>query len=274
MGWCHPVTTHYYDPLVLPGMLRHPLGQPRSLPGIDWRDAEQAALLGELTATAELASCPLEPDTQRGFHFRNDTFGAGDVEIYYAMIRKWKPRRIIEIGAGYSSFVATKAIEQNRREDSGYNCRHVCVEPFENPWLAELPAEIVRRAVEDVGVGLVADMEPGDILFIDSTHVIRAQGDVVFEYLELIPRVPAGVLIHAHDIFSPRDDPTRWLFDSPLLWHEQYLLEALLSENPRLKVLLALNRLYHQSGDALMACCPVLRAEGGPEPGSIWLQRQ
>ena len=74
-----------------------------------------------------------------------------------------------------------------------------------------------------------------DILFIGSSHVIRPQGDVLFEYLELLPTLKRGVIVHVHDIFSPRDYPQSWLLDEVRLWNEQYLLEAFLTDNEHWK---------------------------------------
>ena len=106
------------------------------------------------------------------------------------MIRHVKPRRLIEIGSGFSSLMAVAAIDANRRQDRGYTCRHVCIEPFERPWLQELDIELVRMRVERCDKALFTDMQANDILFIDSSHVIRPQGDVLFEYLEILPRLP------------------------------------------------------------------------------------
>ena len=130
---------------------------------------------------------------------------------------------------------------------------------------------MLRKKVEDVGLELFGDLGENDVLFIDSSHVIRPGGDVLFEYLELLPRLRPGVIVHIHDIFSPRDYPQQWLVDWVRLWNEQYLLEALLSENPHWKIIGALNYLKHTHYDALHAVAPFLTPVR--EPACFYIQR-
>jgi hypothetical protein len=113
----------------------------------------------------------------------------------------------------------------------------------------------------------IESLEANDILFIDSSHVIRQQGDVEHEYLRLLGLLRPGVIIHAHDIFTPRDYPAAWVLEDRGLWNEQYLLEAFLSFNDSFEVLAALNYLSHEHRDALCNACPILVKEPGREPG-------
>lgn len=266
-----PVTTHYYDPLVNREMLTHPVDQVRDLPGINLNIDEQLALLQKLNYSDELTAFPLDRDQRGSFHYRNGAFGAGDGEILYALIRRFKPGNIIEIGGGFSTAMAAAAVAKNREEDQAYSCRHVCIEPYENPWLSQLDVEVIRQRVEDIDPAIFNQLGENDILFIDSSHIIRPQGDVVVEYLQVLPCLGSGVMVHIHDIFTPRDYPERWLFDSMLVWNEQYLLEAFLSGNSGFRVMLSLNHLFHSHKEPLCAACPVLASEKGPEPGSFWM---
>ncbi len=111
----------------------------------------------------------------------------------------------------------------------------------------------------------------GDILFIDSSHVIRPRGDVVFEYLEILPALDVGVIVHIHDIFLPRDYPAEWIVDEVRFWNEQYLLEAFLTLNSDWKVIGALNFLRHHHYQELKAKCPFLTDDR--EPGSFYIER-
>jgi transposase len=101
------------------------------------------------------------------------------------MIRHFKPRRIVEIGAGNSTLLARKAIAKNAEGAPSYTCDHVCIEPYEAPWLEKTGARIVRTRVEECPFELFENLGQNDILFIDSSHVIRPQGDVVHEYLHI-----------------------------------------------------------------------------------------
>ena len=130
---------------------------------------------------------------------------------------------------------------------------------------------MIRMRVEEVGNQLFEELEPGDLLFIDSSHVIRPQGDVLTEYLDILPSLRPGVIVHVHDIFSPRDYPPEWLTESLLLWNEQYLLEAFLTSNRDWEVLGALNMLKHEHFTALQKTCPYLTPDR--EPGSFYMRR-
>jgi hypothetical protein len=139
------------------------------------------------------------------------------------------------------------------------------------PWLENIGVIIMRQKIEDVNKALFDELEKDDILFIDSSHIIRPQGDVLFECLELLPSLKPGVIVHFHDIFSPRDYLREWVVDEVKFWNEQYLLEAFLTCNRDWKVLGALNHLHHNHFEALKAKCPFLTKDR--EPGSFYLQK-
>ena len=118
------------------------------------------------------------------------------------------------------------------------------------------------------GDRLVEMLHEGDLLFINSSHIIRPQGDVVFEYLELLPSLESGVFVHVHDVFTPRDYLDEWLLEEKRFWNEQYLLEAILSNSHRYEILLANNYLRHDHPAEFERVCPYLSA--GAEPGSLY----
>jgi hypothetical protein len=267
-----PVIDHYYEPRFDYGNLRQPLGEDRDLPGIDWNDAEQLALLERFDFDAELESFPDRDPGNGAFYFQNGNFGAGDAEILYSLLRLHAPARFIEVGGGFSTLIAHAALGRNAGD--GRACRHLCIEPFEMPWLDRLQGiEVLRRRVEDVDPGVFQELDRNDVLFIDSSHVIRPQGDVLFLLQRVLPRLRPGVLVHVHDIFSPRDYPAAWLVDQVKFWNEQYLLEAFLTCNRDFRIIGALNYLFQHHRDRLLARCPALRRTPGLEPGSFWMVR-
>jgi hypothetical protein len=265
-----PLRHHFSEPLCHPDDLRRPLDAERALPGIDWNEAEQLRLLEQMRFSAELGELPREPTAQGEFYLDNHRFGAGDAEYLYNLLRLRRPRRIVEVGCGFSSLIIRRALEANAREE-GTRGEHVCIEPYKNPWLESVFPRVVRERIEDVDPALWETLGPGDVFFIDSSHVIRPQGDVVVQFLQILPRLPPGVLVHVHDIFSPRDYPARWVVDELRLWSEQYLLEAFLSGNREWRILGALNWLKHHHLEPLARACPFLRPE--TEPGSFWIER-
>jgi predicted O-methyltransferase YrrM len=267
-----PVRKHYYEPYFDKSMLRRPLDEPRALPGIDWNEDEQLALLSGFQFSEELRDIPRSKlRGVTGFHFGNGLFESGDAEFLYNIIRSKKPARIIEIGSGYSTLIAARAREKNAAEDPSYKCSHVCIEPYEAPWLEKAGVDVLRSRVELVDKTVFAELSENDLLFIDSSHMIRPQGDVLFEFLEILPILQPGVIVHVHDILSPRDYLKEWVLDEMRLWNEQYLLEAFLSCNSQWKVLAAVNFLKHKYYDLLAQKCIFLRPSR--EPGSFYIQK-
>jgi hypothetical protein len=269
-----PLRDHYYEPLFNPAELRKPLCEDRELMALDWNIAEQLDLLKKFGFNNELVTFPLTPERELEFYYSNGAFEAGDAEFLYNMIRFFKPRRFFEIGSGHSTLLATRAIQANHQGTAGYTCKHVCIEPYEAEWLEKLNVEVIRRPVELIGKQLFGELERNDILFIDSSHMIRPQGDVLYEYLEILPILTPGVLVHIHDIFTPKDYPPEWICHRVRFWNEQYLLEAFLSFNSEFRIIGALNFLKHQYPDELASCCPVLDKQMDlREPGSFWIRR-
>lgn len=268
----YPIRDHYYEPLFNEARLRNPLDKERPLPGVNINLEGQLKFLERLKASDELLSLELGSPVRNssGFSLGNGTFEAGDADFLYQIIRFLKPRKIVEIGSGNSTKIARLALERNQRE-LGQECTHICIEPFEEPWLEQFSGiKLIRGTVETVRFDWAAELDEGDLLFVDSSHMIRPQGDVLFEYLEVFPRLKKGVYVHIHDIFTPRDYLRRWIVDGVSFWNEQYLLEALLSSTNRYEVVAALNYLKWERFDDLRKVCPYLTAES--EPGSFYFR--
>jgi len=266
-----PVRDHYYEPQFDNRQVRKCFSEDRNLPGIEWDVPGQLEMLERFEFAHELDGVPEQKASATEFHFNNGAFDAGDAEYWYQLLRAIRPRRIIEIGSGHSTLMAIRALEHNQADDPEYECEHVCVEPYEMPWLEKVGVTVVRKKVEDLDLSFFSSLQADDILFIDSSHIIRPQGDVLFEYLELLPSLNQGVIVHVHDIFSPRNYPEKWLKDEVRFWNEQYLLEAFLSHNSAWKVVGALNYLKHNHYDRLAAVAPFLSPER--EPGSFYLRK-
>lgn len=266
-----PIRDHYYEPQFDFRTKKQYLSQDRDLPGINWNIEEQIKFLDNFSYANELEGMPQEKPASLQFYFNNITFESGDAEYWYQLIRFFKPATIIEVGSGNSTLMAIRAIRKNKEENSNYLCKHVCIEPFQNPWLAETGVTVLRKKVEDFEPGFFSGLNKNDILFIDSSHIIRPQGDVLFEYLELLPSLNKGVIVHIHDIFSPKNYLRRWLEDEVRFWNEQYLLEAFLSHNKDWRIIGALNYLHHNHYDRLKSVAPYLTP--AREPGSFYIQK-
>ena len=271
-----PLLDQYYEPLINPKKhLTKPLSEDRVLPGLNLNVAEQLAFLENFDFNEELLTLPLhEVDKDiPHFFYHNEWYSLGDAEYLYNMIRHLKPKRIIEVGSGVSTLLAREAIEKNKIENSDYTCQHICIEPYGRPWLTSIDVELIREKVENIELNFFQQLEAGDILFIDSSHIIRPQGDVLFEYLEVLPTLRSGVYIHVHDVFTPRDYDEGWILKHHLLWNEQYLLEAFLSFNDQFRVIGALNFLSNHHRESFGAKCPIFASEEGLTPRAFWMQR-
>ncbi|UYP67506.1 class I SAM-dependent methyltransferase [Thalassobacter stenotrophicus] len=268
-----PLINHYYEPLFDPALLREPLSSVRTLPGIDFRLEEQLDTCKTLTRAGEFkafVASEQQRSDETAFRLDNDSFVSGDADFLFQIIRQEKPGKIIEIGSGSSTKVAKHALTLNAAEGSSV-AEHICVEPFEQPWLERLGGiTVLRSKIEDCVIDWATALGPGDLLFIDSSHMIRPQGDVLYEYLTILPQLPAGVLVHVHDIFTPRDYLTRWVEQDVKFWNEQYILEAILGNSTRYEIVAALNLLKHAHFDALKAVCPTLSE--AHEPGSFYFR--
>ncbi len=266
-----PIRNHYYEPQFDMREIKKPFSEDRNLPGIEWNVQEQLNLLNGMAATEELVKFPEEKTDRHTFYFNNDSFKSGDAEFWYQLIRLKKPRRIFEVGSGNSTLMARQAIQKNQDENPAYQCQHQCIEPYEAGWLEEIGVNVVRDKVENIGTDAFAELQENDILFIDSSHIIRPEGDVLFEYLELLPVLSKGVIVHVHDIFSPKNYLQEWLCSDVRFWNEQYLLEAFLTCNKSWKIIGALNFLHHHHYEKLKNVCPFLTSDR--EPGSFYIQK-
>ena len=267
-----PIKKHYYEPLFDHRLLKNDLSTDRYLPGINLNINSQIDFLSHLRFCEELKILDLKNQSSSvsAFQIDNGSFTSGDAEFLYQFIRYMKPSKIIEIGSGNSTKIARIAINKNNFEDSKF-CEHICIEPFEMPWLEELSdITLLRKPIEDCDINWSDILKSGDLLFIDSSHIIRPQGDVLKEYLEILPQLKKGVFIHIHDIFTPKDYPATWIEGDVKFWNEQYLLEALLTNSSRYEVIAALNYLKNNHFDSLSQVCPYLTLDH--EPGSFYLR--
>jgi hypothetical protein len=265
-----PLVDSYYEPLFdTSGLSRS--NEPRELPGVEFAFDQQVALLKRFEGSEVLEAIPAEDNGGTNFYMNNSNFEAGDAELWFHVIQHFKPSRIVEIGSGHSTRMARIAIDRLVADDAQYRCEHVCIEPYEMPWLEQLDVKVIRERVEEVDRAVFDQLGKNDILFIDSSHIIRPQGDVLKEYLEILPRLAPGVIVHVHDIFSPRDYPLVWV-EQPRFWNEQYLLEAFLTHSGEWEVLLAANQLKHDAYDELKRVCPHLHK--AREPGSFYMRRK
>ena len=250
------------------------LAKPRALPGIELRVNAALELLTQLKPfAAELDAIPYEPSTSAPFWFTPEflaSFPDYDTAVHYSMLRYLKPKRYVEVGCGYSSIVSDFALQRNQRE--GVSCDAVYADPEPrlpmNKVLAG--ARFILKRVQDVPLETFKALQPGDVLFIDTSHVLKIQSDVEHEIVRILPSLAPGVWIHFHDVFTPYDYPEEWIRQPLRLWaNEQYALECLLTGGTRYQVEIPLHYLVRDFKGPIQEFFPRGRTRGQ----SIWLRK-
>lgn len=202
------------------------------------------------------------------FFWRNSQFSYSDAMSYYAYIRRIKPKTVVEIGSGFSSLVALEALEKNGMG------KLKCIEPFPRQFISSFGnsgvIDLHKMRAQDVTPEMLNSMlSDGDILFIDSTHTVKAGSDCLHIYLRLLPHINKKIYVHVHDIFLPFGMPKHWLLDSHIYWTEQYLLLAWMLDNPRVSVLFGSAYHHHFNPDLLDSLMHGRFLRGGC---SLWLE--
>ncbi len=214
-----------------------------ALPGLVFSEKKQLRLMGDFTKAyfKEFRRFPqVVSEESEIFYIQNPAFGPVDAWMYYSMIRRFKPSRIFEIGTGFSTFLAAQAVLQNGKE--GKKTKLEAVDPFPGQALRTgFPGfhQLIRGEVQKVPLGLFTTLGKNDILFIDSSHVLKIGSDLNYLLLEILPRLSRGVLVHFHDIFLPFEYPRKLVTKDFKFYNEQYFLHAFLAFNPAFEVLWA-----------------------------------
>jgi predicted O-methyltransferase YrrM len=249
---------------------RKKLLERRNLPGIRFDEGVFFEWLGKLQPYAsELEKLPVEKTPGAEFCFHNGSFEDFDAATLYAMLRHLKPRRLIEIGCGNSSRVITLACRKNAAEQSPCDSVHIEPYPSESLDINSLPGKFLEKKIQDVPLDMFQTLEANDVLFIDTSHIVKAQSDCCYELLEILPSLKPGVVVHIHDIFTPFDYPAEWLLDDLRPFNEQYALECLLSLTTSFEIILPVYFLSMCHRKKLERLLP----KGETRPASFWIQK-
>ena len=243
----------------------------RNLPGIMLDQTVYLDWLSKLRVYAsELADIPTHETPGTDFWFQNGSYGDLDAVTLYTMLRHLKPKRIIEIGSGRSSRMIERAAAKNNAEGSPCNCTFI--EPFPPEYFVKSPppGTFLQKKVQDIQLSIFKELDKSDVLFIDTSHVLKTQGDCCFELLEIIPSLRQGVVVHVHDIFTPYDYPKEWLFERQFPFNEQYALECLLSCNSDHQIILPTHLLWREHRRAILELLP----QATDTPGAFWFINQ
>lgn len=203
------------------------------------------------------------------FH-SNNMFDFGEAMVYHGVIRYFRPNRIIEIGSGYSTAMALDTMEF---WDDCHG-RVLCIEPYPARLLGILKQgddktiELKKGFLQNVLLSEFERLERNDILFIDSSHVLKSGGDVAMEYLQILPHLKPGVVIHIHDIFYPFSYPSEWVAEGRP-YNEAFLLQAFLIGNDDYEILFWEDYIEKFHADAWREHC----RENLPVGSSFWMRK-
>jgi hypothetical protein len=276
-----PVNVHFYSPIpdINDLKIRNIFEKKSRLEGIDFRISDQLDLL-KIIGNEFGIECdwPYQPtDKEEDFYLNNNCFSFGCAASLHSMIRHYKPKRIIEIGSGFSSRIISKAIELN--SSNGSLCNYQIIDPYPNV-ITETKIQNInsfnKERVELVDPKFFCSLEENDILFIDSGHTTRIGGDVNFMYLDILPTLKKGVIIHIHDINLPYEYPEVYCTNPAfrVFWTEAYLLQAFLCFNSSFEILLAMNFIQKDHIDRFCEAFPKFELDKNwANSGSFWIRK-
>lgn len=271
--------SHYYLPI--PDKDDLDFKKKTELVGVDINEKSALNLLKRVVSRykAEFNDFPVDhSEKPEDYFLTNGTFMAIDGNVYYSLIRHFKPATIIEVGSGQSTRLAAAAIRKNTADMGKNSTKLICIEPYPDPTLTRLPEvdKLIQKKVQTIDFNLFAKLKANDILFIDSTHVLKPGGDVWWEYCEILPRLAPGVLVHVHDIYLPKSYPEVY-FDNYWYWTEQYVLQTFLAFNNRFEVIWPGNYLMNKHPKVIKAAFKpeynqMRKKFPLSEPSSLWLR--
>ncbi len=244
---------------------------PRELPGIQINAQDQLKLLSSFEPFSRELPFPVHADASNRYYYENSFFSYGDAIALYSMIRRTEPARVVEVGSGFSSAIM---LEVNERFFAG-NISCTFIEPHPDRLYSLLRSSdrdastIVERTVQECDPSLFRELKRNDILFIDSSHVLKYGGDLAYLFAEVLPILTAGVVVHFHDIFYPFEYPAAWLNEGRF-WNECYFVRAFLTHNSAYRIELFNDylRIFHR--EALGSVTPLWLNNTG---GSLWLRK-
>jgi predicted O-methyltransferase YrrM len=267
---------HYYSPVVDPRELVGPRApnravEPTAIPGITLDVPAMRRWWSENARTIAATPYPRDEDPRWRYFSNNNIYPIGDATILRAMIAASRPKRIVEIGSGFSSAAMLDSIEE-----FGLDTTLTCIEPYADRLRSRMrPGDsgrlrIIEEPVQNVPLSEFKSLGAGDILFIDSTHVLKTGSDVHYELFSILPALQPGVVIHFHDIQYPFEYPDLWIFNRQYSWNEAYAVRAFLMYNQRFRILFMAGLFHGKAQDLIRETFPPFNEN----PGScLWIRK-
>lgn len=265
---------HFYSPYpskeTIETMAARPAGDEEPL-AIDFRERDQLELFSTLAGLWEEHDFDKYDTGRRRYFYENPAYSWSDGIVLHSMLRTLQPNRVLEVGSGYSSAMILDTIEHWLGDQSHLTCidphpelLHSLIHPNDKSRV-----KVLGQNVQDVEIANFSELEKDDVLFIDSSHVVKFGSDVNYLFFEVLPRLVRGVWVHFHDIFYPFDYPAEWLREGRA-WQEAYLLQAFLMYNQDFAVRWYQRYMWTRHHEQLVDLVPAMANNPG---GNIWLQK-
>lgn len=227
--------------------------------GIDLQESNQLRLMSELAKYQSSFPFPKEKTADFRYHCINDMYSYGDGFILHAMMRHFCPKKIIEIGSGFSSAMMLDTNERwfnNQIELTFIEPYCDRLKPLLRP--EDSNVKILEKPAQEVDFNIFETLQSGDFLFIDSTHVSKLGSDVNHIFFKILPKLAPGIFVHVHDVFWPFEYPKEWAKDNRF-WNELYILRAFLMGNNNYQITWFNNFIFHKNHkfflETLPFCC-------------------
>jgi predicted O-methyltransferase YrrM len=267
----HVTRNHFYEPIPDTRTLKKALwSRDRFLQGVNYQEKKQLALLATFSKKYkdEYGKFSLKNNND-GYYVNNGMFESVDGEVLYSMVRHFRPKQVIEAGSGFTTLLIDHALSENK---SG---QLTIIDPFPEE-IYKYPNirkhKIIKKKIEDVPLSVFEKLNENDILFIDSSHVVKIGNDVQYEFMEILPRLKKGVIVHIHDIFLPSEYPKRAVLNDFVFWSEQYMLHAFLQYNESFEVLWGGSFMHLFHSKELEKAFSSYSAKTN-WPGSFWIRK-
>lgn len=242
----------------------------RPIAGIDIQERQQLDLLKNLGQYYKQLPYSLKKNKDLRYFFGMHAYSYTDATVLFCMLMKYRPRRVLEIGSGYSSALMLDVKERFLPE-----MELTFVEPYPDLLVSltksgdDKSYHLLDKPLHEIKPAVFQQLQAGDVLFIDSTHVSKAGSDVNQIYFEILPHLKKGVIIHIHDVFYPFEYPIEWV-EETRAWNEDYLLRAFLYNNTSFKILFFNHFLNIHHQNTIGKTLPFTKKNAG---GSIWLKK-
>ncbi|MEY8848350.1 class I SAM-dependent methyltransferase [Psychroserpens sp. XS_ASV72] len=268
---------HFYSPIVSREEIKkkeHIIWNtafPETIEGIDLQVDNQKALLEKLKAYYDEIPFPESEKKGTRYYFKNKFYSYTDGITLYSMLRHFKPKKVVEIGSGFSSAMMLDVNELFLDNQTALTF----IEPYPtrlNSLITESDkqqTEIIEAFVQNVDMKVFKSLSSGDILFIDSSHIVKTGSDLNHILFHILPQLNSGVLIHFHDVFYPFEYPKRWVLGG-FNWNEDYFLRAFLMYNTDFEVVLFTDYL-HKCHSSVFECMPMTYKNTG---GNFWIRKK